>query len=56
MLDHRIGLAVVRGLVEAMGWANFFVLTFVAALPGLWLAWRMRARIDAVDGSRNGEL
>ena len=47
---------VTGGLVEAMGWANFFVLTFVAALPGLWLVWKMRARIDAVDGSRNGEL
>ena len=43
------------GLVEAMGWANFFVLTFVAALPGLWLVWQMRAQIAAVDGSRNIE-
>jgi PAT family beta-lactamase induction signal transducer AmpG len=43
-------------LVETMGWANFFVLTFVAALPGLWLVWQMRAQIDTVDGSRNGEL
>jgi hypothetical protein len=24
------------------------VLTFVAALPGLWLVWQMRAQIDAV--------
>ena len=32
-----------------MGWANFFVLTFVAALPGLWLEWRMRAQIAAVE-------
>ena len=44
---------VTGGLVEAMGWANFFVLTFVAALPGLWLVWQMREQIDAVDGSRN---
>ena len=36
-------------LVEAVGWANFFVLTFVAALPGLWLVWRMRAQIAAVE-------
>jgi len=36
-------------LVEAAGWANFFVLTFVAALPGLWLVWRMRAQIAAVE-------
>ena len=40
---------VTGGLVEAMGWANFFVLTFVAALPGLWLVWRMRAQIAAVE-------
>ncbi len=46
---------VTGGLVETMGWANFFVLTFVAALPGLWLVWQMRAQIDAVDGSRNGD-
>ena len=37
------------GMVEALGWANFFILTFVAALPGLWLVWRMRAQIEAVD-------
>jgi PAT family beta-lactamase induction signal transducer AmpG len=36
-------------LVEAAGWANFFVLTFAAALPGLWLVWRMRAQIAAVE-------
>ncbi|MDP1952817.1 MAG: MFS transporter [Betaproteobacteria bacterium] len=40
---------VTGGLVEAVGWANFFVLTFVAALPGLWLVWRMRAQIAAVE-------
>ena len=43
---------VTGGLVETMGWANFFVLTFVAALPGLWLVWHMRERIDAVDETR----
>ena len=36
-------------LVEATGWANFFVLTFVAALPGLWLVWAMRIQITAVE-------
>jgi len=40
---------VTGGLVEAMGWANFFVLTFVAALPGLWLVWHMREQIAAVE-------
>lgn len=40
---------VTGGIVETVGWANFFVLTFVAALPGLWLVWRMRAQIAAVE-------
>ncbi len=40
------------GVVAATGWANFFVLTFVAALPGLWLVRRMRTQIDAVDEVR----
>lgn len=40
---------VTGSLVEAFGWANFFVLTFVAALPGLWLVWRMREQIAAVE-------
>jgi PAT family beta-lactamase induction signal transducer AmpG len=29
-------------LVEAVGWAPFFFLTFLAALPGLWLLWLLR--------------
>ena len=40
---------VTGALVEVAGWANFFVLTFVAALPGLWLVWRMREQIAAVE-------
>ncbi len=43
---------VTGALVEAVGWANFFVLTFVAALPGLWLVWRMRAQIAAAEQSQ----
>lgn len=30
-------------LVHAFGWVWFFFLTFLAALPGLWLVWRLRA-------------
>ena len=40
-------------LVAWMGWADFFVLTFAAALPGLWLVWRMREQIDAVESARS---
>ena len=38
--------------VEMMGWANFFVLTFVAALPGLWLVWHMREQIAAAEDAQ----
>ncbi|MCC7486698.1 MAG: MFS transporter [Burkholderiales bacterium] len=33
---------VTGALVASFGWANFFLLTFLAALPGLWLVWRLR--------------
>jgi PAT family beta-lactamase induction signal transducer AmpG len=35
--------------VESLGWAGFFVLTFFAALPGLWIVWYMRQTIHALD-------
>jgi len=40
-------------LVAGVGWANFFLLTFVAALPGLWLLWRMRGVILSAAGDRS---
>ena len=36
-------------LVQQFGWAQFFVLTFFAALPGLVLVWLMRAEITAAE-------
>jgi PAT family beta-lactamase induction signal transducer AmpG len=33
-------------LVEVVGWAQFYVLTAVAALPGLWAVWRIRHSIE----------
>ena len=39
-------------LVGAVGWAQFFALTFVIALPGLWAVWLLRDRIMANYGSR----
>ncbi len=33
-------------LVEIVGWAQFYVLTAVAALPGLWAVWRIRRSIE----------
>lgn len=43
---------VTGGLVASIGWADFFVVTFVAALPGLWLVWYMREQIGAAESSR----
>ncbi|OFZ90812.1 MAG: muropeptide transporter AmpG [Betaproteobacteria bacterium RBG_16_64_18] len=47
---------VTGGLVAWMGWADFFVVTFVAALPGLWLVWRMREQIGALESGRAAGL
>jgi PAT family beta-lactamase induction signal transducer AmpG len=33
-------------LVVAIGWAPFFFFTFLIALPGLWLLWLLRARLE----------
>jgi len=36
-------------LVALMDWGNFFVVTFLAALPGLVLVWLLREEIAAVE-------
>ena len=36
-------------LVESLGWPTFFLVTVLIALPGLWLLWRKRADIHAMD-------
>jgi len=36
-------------IVEAVGWVTFFFFTFLAALPGLWLLWRMRRDIAGLE-------
>lgn len=41
------------GMVQGLGWDGFFLLTFVAALPGLGLVWLMRDNIDAAERSRH---
>jgi PAT family beta-lactamase induction signal transducer AmpG len=33
-------------LVESIGWANFFFITFLVALPGLWMLWWLRSAIS----------
>lgn len=35
-------------LVESIGWANFFFVTFLVAMPGLALLWRLRNVIEGL--------
>jgi PAT family beta-lactamase induction signal transducer AmpG len=37
-------------MVVALGWPSFFFVTFLTALPGLWLLWRLRPQINEADG------
>ena len=39
-------------LVDALGWVWFFFFTFLVALPGLALLWRLRRRITALEHAR----
>jgi PAT family beta-lactamase induction signal transducer AmpG len=38
-------------LVDEFGWLLFFLVTFLAALPGLILLWKMRDNVQALDES-----
>jgi PAT family beta-lactamase induction signal transducer AmpG len=43
----RIFVAPTSGyVVESAGWAIFFLLTAITALPGLWMLWRFRGEIE----------
>lgn len=43
----RIFIAPTSGyLVESIGWASFFFITFLTALPGLWLLWWLRHKVS----------
>jgi PAT family beta-lactamase induction signal transducer AmpG len=35
-------------VIDVTGWAMFFFITTLTALPGLWLLWRMRDEIDGL--------
>ncbi len=41
-------------IVAAFGWANFFFITFIAALPGLWLLWLLREQLAMTPQERGG--
>jgi MFS transporter, PAT family, beta-lactamase induction signal transducer AmpG len=36
-------------LVQGIGWVWFFFMTFLAALPGLWLLWILRAHVSCLE-------
>jgi MFS transporter, PAT family, beta-lactamase induction signal transducer AmpG len=36
-------------LVEAIGWADFFLLTFFSALPGLGLLWLLKRTVETLE-------
>jgi len=40
-------------LVGLVGWAQFFFISFVLALPGIWLVWRYRRQIPQETEERN---
>jgi PAT family beta-lactamase induction signal transducer AmpG len=47
----RIFIAPTSGyLVESIGWSIFFFITFLTALPGLWLLWWLRGAIYGLMG------
>ncbi|MEO6697395.1 MAG: muropeptide MFS transporter AmpG, partial [Gammaproteobacteria bacterium] len=41
-------------LADSLGWVTFFFITALAALPGLWLLWKMKYRINGLDNSAEG--
>jgi PAT family beta-lactamase induction signal transducer AmpG len=46
----RIVIAPTSGyLVESIGWAQFFFITTLTALPGLWMLWWLRSEIAALQ-------
>jgi PAT family beta-lactamase induction signal transducer AmpG len=38
-------------VIDITGWAMFFFITTLTALPGLWLLWRMRDEVDSLGSS-----
>jgi len=49
----RVVMGAIAGqVVEALGWANFFVVTFATAVPGLVLLIGLRGRIRDMDARR----
>jgi len=43
-------------VVDAVGWTQFFVLSVVVALPGLWAVWRLRYQIEREQNGKTHAL
>lgn len=51
---NRVWLGVpAAALVAAVGWGAFFFATCLAALPGLWVLWRLRRHLDQAGPVRS---
>jgi len=42
-------------LVEEFGWLLFFLITFLAAIPGVVLLWKMRERVLSLEKGEGGQ-
>jgi PAT family beta-lactamase induction signal transducer AmpG len=42
-------------LVAMVGWVQFFFFSFMVALPGVWLVWSLRARLQPCGGLQDVE-
>ena len=50
----RIYVSPVSGVLsESIGWPAFFVFSAVAAVPGIWMVWHMRAAILGLNGQES---
>jgi PAT family beta-lactamase induction signal transducer AmpG len=49
----RIYVSPLSGVLsEAIGWPAFFLFSVAAAVPGIWMVWRMRAAITGLNGNK----
>ncbi|MDO9242624.1 MAG: MFS transporter, partial [Rhodocyclaceae bacterium] len=49
----RIYVSPLSGVLsESIGWPAFFLFSVAAAVPGIWMVWRMRGAITGLNGKR----
>ena len=47
--DGRYAARIFAVLVGSIGWPRFFLVSTAVALPALWMLWRLRDSIRALD-------